>query len=50
LVRPARIGEPVPLPGRDHQAGMQIELDFHPTNAGHSFIAQRFAEVWKALL
>jgi hypothetical protein len=26
-----------------------FNFDFHPTNAGHSFIAQRFAEAWKAL-
>jgi hypothetical protein len=26
-----------------------FNFDFHPTNAGHSFIAQQFAEVWKSL-
>ena len=26
-----------------------FNFDFHPTNAGHAFIAQQFADAWKAL-
>lgn len=26
-----------------------FNFDFHPTNAGHAFIAQRFAETWRSL-